>query len=333
MQNRYSSRILGVMSVGQGFAGRTMTAGFESIPVEVIDYVRATFELANTKVSQALARQPSLHEEMLDHILVTELAASPPTFFANSRAAIAIETHWLGGPWMHRRWEIADIAIFVSLRRHGQLLVRKVALLQTKRLYSHELAGTELEPHDYAIGIGRLADRVDPQVPLSTQRQFRFDGRSRYQQLQSDSHQVGVIDEYSEWRQIPVYYGLYNPISVPYTALYPMAPQSTPLGANLVGCRVIPSTSVHTVLSVKSGNWSPTFEDLTFTTLFDPADANSGHGWRIERLMADEVLNCRQGRLFEDTRDPNLRGLLYERGAPIASAISITIDFADDAAG
>ena len=80
---------------------------------------------------------------------------------------------------MHRRWEIADVAIFVSLRRQGPLLVRKVALLQTKRLYSHELAGTELEPHDYMIGVSRLADRVDPQVPLSTQRRFRFDDQSR----------------------------------------------------------------------------------------------------------------------------------------------------------
>jgi hypothetical protein len=310
-----------------------MAAGFGRIPVEVIDFVRATFERANDKVSQALARQPSLHEEMLDHILVTELAASPPTFFANSRTAIAIETHWLGGRWMHRRWEIADIAIFVSLRRQGQLLVRKVALLQTKRLYSHELAGTELEPHDYMIGIGRLADRVDPQVPLSSQRTFHFDDQSRYQQLQSDSHQVGAIDEYSEWRDIPVYYSLYNPISVPYTALYPMASQSTPLGGNDVGCRIIPATNVHTVLSSRSGNWSPTFKDLTFATAFDVADANSTRGWRIERFMADEVLNCRQGRLFEDTRDPNLRGLLYDRGAPIASAIAITIDFAGDAEG
>ena len=104
--------------------------------------MRATFERANNKVAQALARQPSMHEEMLDHMLVAELAASPPTFFANSRTAIAIETHWLGGRWMHHRWEIADIAIFVSPRGQGQLLMRKVALLQTKRLYSHECGAT-----------------------------------------------------------------------------------------------------------------------------------------------------------------------------------------------
>ncbi|MCX7367026.1 MAG: hypothetical protein NTV97_35160 [Alphaproteobacteria bacterium] len=293
--------------------------------------MRATFERANNKVAQALARQPSMHEEMLDHILVAELAASPPTFFANSRTAIAIETHWLGGRWMHHRWEIADIAIFVSPRGQGQLLMRKVALLQTKRLYSHELAGTEIEPHDYMIGIGRLADRVDPQVPLSSQRSFCFNDQSKHQQLQSDSHQVGAIDEYSNWRNIPVYYGLYNPIAVPYAAMYPMVSQSTPTEVNVVGCRVIPATSVHTLLHAKAGNWSPTYKDLTFPTRFDAADVNSIHGWRIERFMADEVLNCRQGRLFEDTRDPNLRGLLYERGAPIASAIAITIDFHDAA--
>lgn len=307
-----------------------MALGFGNIPIEVINFVRSTFERANSKVSEALSRQPSLHEVMLDHIMITELAATPPTFFANSQAAVAIETHWLGGRWMHHRWEVADIATFVSLRQQGQLVLRKVALLQTKRLYSHELAGTELDHDDYMIGIGRLADRVDPQVPLTRQRRFRFDDQSLYQQLRSDSHQVAAINEYSDWRDIPVYYGLYNPVAMPYAALYPMASPASALGSNDVGLRIVHSDDVHSVLSAKSGSWSPTFKDLTFTAPFDPADSRSIHGWRVERFIADEVLQCRQGRLFEDTRDPNLRGLLYERGAPIASGIFITIDVGSD---
>jgi len=44
------------------------------------------------------------------------------------------------------------------------------------------------------------------------------------------------------------------------------------------------------------------------------------------------VLRCRQGSLFDQPRDPNLQALLYGRSAPIAAAISITIDFGSGSA-
>ena len=100
-----------------------MTAGFSDIPQEVIDYVRTVFAQANDKASRTLTLHPSMHEEGLDQILIAELNASPPTFFAASRAAIGIETHWLGGRWMYERWEIADIAFFVMLTVRGVLLI------------------------------------------------------------------------------------------------------------------------------------------------------------------------------------------------------------------
>jgi hypothetical protein len=53
-------------------------------------------------------------------------------------------------------------------------------------------------------------------------------------------------------------------------------------------------------------------------------------GWRLERFVADEVLRCRQGTIFDDSSDPNLYGLLYRRSAPISAAIAITIDFGAD---
>jgi hypothetical protein len=54
---------------------------------------------------------------------------------------------------MYERWEVADIAVFILLRTRGHLISRKVALLQTKRLYSQEIAGTELDRADYMIDI------------------------------------------------------------------------------------------------------------------------------------------------------------------------------------
>jgi len=58
----------------------------------------------------------------------------------------------------------------------------------------------------------------------------------------------------------------------------------------------------------------------------DPHDPHSTHGWRLEHFVADEVLKCREGRLFEDADDQTLRSLLYERSAPIQAAITITVD-------
>ena len=307
-----------------------MSVGFGSIPDEVIDYVRSVFGVANDKVSKAFTLQPSMHEEGLDHFLIAELSAVPPTFLAKSSAAVGIETHWLGGRRMYRRWEIADIAVFIMITMRGKLVARKVALLQTKRLYSNELSGPELEEADFRFGIGRLADRTDNRFPLSTQRTFNFDAQSKYAMLLSESDQVDHIDTYVTQTNIPVYYGLYNPMTVPYTGQIPTTITPVLPPQNIIGCRIIPSADVHRVLAAKINIDAPSYNDLTFGKPFDPQDGLSTHGWRIERFIADEVLKCRQGRLFPPTQDMNLNSLLYERSAPITAAIAITIDFASD---
>lgn len=307
-----------------------MTWGFADIPEVVIDYVRGVFAIANDKVSRAMDAHPSMHEESLDHMLIMELSAAPPAFFANERIGVAIESHWLGGRRMWHRWEIADIAFFVVLRRQGHLQMRKVALLQTKRLYSREIAVHQLERADFEIGIGRIVDRTDPSLPLSTRRQFTFDGDCQYGAMRAGDHQIDAIDDYFDDRGIPVYYGLYNPTSLPLTAQYPALAGTAPAAINAVGCRVLPSEVVHGVVSALPAGRAPTVDSLVVSPHIDPADAGSSRGWRLERFVADEVLRCRQGRLFEDAADPNLRGLLYARSAPIQAAITITIDLGSD---
>ncbi|WP_139238561.1 hypothetical protein [Mesorhizobium sp. YR577] len=274
---------------------------------------------------------PSMHEESLDHMLIMELSAAPPAFFANERIGVAIESHWLGGRRMWHRWEIADIAFFIVLRRLGHLQMRKVALLQTKRLYSREIPVPELERADFEIGIGRIADRTDPSRPLSARRQFTFDGACVYGAMHAGDNQIEAIDDYFDERGIPVYYGLYNPTSLPYSAEYPALAGSAPAAVNAVGCRILPSAVVHAVATQLPAGRSPTADSLVVSPPIDPADAGSSRGWRLERFVADEVLRCRQGRLFEDATDPNLRSLLYARSAPIQSAITITIDLGDGA--
>lgn len=212
-----------------------MTIGFSTIPDVVIDCVRNVFARANEKVSRALTDHPSMHEPMLDSILIAELSAAPAAFFGAERIALDIETHWLGGRWMYRRWEIADIALIVMLRRHGQLEQRKVALLQTKRLYSKEIAADSFEPENYVIGIGRLGDRTDPQRPLFQQRTFGFDQDSTYDATHAGHEQIARIEAYFGERDIPVYYGLYNPVVLPLKGVYPAAPGSTGHLANTFG--------------------------------------------------------------------------------------------------
>jgi hypothetical protein len=299
---------------------------FGDIPEAVIDYIRDVFGDANKEVSTTLTRHPALHEESLDHQLIAKLTAVPPTFFAKPNMAVAIESHWLGGRHMYMNWEIADIAVCVILRERGRLALRKVALLQTKRLYSKEIPVAELERVDFLIGIGRIIDTTDPQFPLTQQRAFGFDSQSVYGALQVGSDQIERIDDYVHRREIPVYYGLYNPVLLPYADFYPITAGDPSTRTNDVGCRIIPSPDLHDIIGAMPIGQSPSFGDLTLTSSLDD-DPASVHGWRLERFITDEVLRCRQGRLFEKADDPRLSQLLYARSAPISAAIAITIDF------
>ncbi len=307
-----------------------MASPFDAIPSVVVNYIREVFGAANDKVSRTMSLHPSMHEEFLDQTLVHELAASPTAFFAAERVGVSLESHWLGGRRMFDRWEIADIAFFIILRRQGHLIARKVALLQTKRLYSREIPVVPLDESDYRIGIGRLADRIDRTVPISRQRIFRFDHSSVYQATEAGHRQIDRIDAYFEREGIPIYYGFYNPLTLPFEATYPALGGRGPECANEIGCRVVPASHVHVVVRGLEDGRSPSVSDIVMKPQFDSTDPGSMLGWRLERFIADEVLRCREGRLFDDPVDENLRRLLYSRSAPIAAAIAITIDIGDD---
>ena len=293
---------------------------FEDIPPVVIDYVRELFAVANDKVSRTLTRHPAMHEESLDHVLVSELTAAPPAFFADERIAISVETHWLGGRRMYGRWEIADIALFVILRNEGHAELRKAALLQTKRLYSKEISVSELDETEFRIGIGRIADRPDRLI--SRRRAFSFDPKCVYGAIRAADRQTRDIDAYTAERNIPVYYALYHPLEVPSAGVYPADIGADADQKNVTGCRVLPAPRVHAALAELPVGKTPSFDELLGVRKKKAATA-----WRLEEFVADEVLRCREGALFPDAADPNLQALFYERSAPIQAAISITVDF------
>ena len=303
---------------------------FADIPEAVIDYVRRVFAAANDRVTRKMSDHPSMHEETLDHALIDELTDAPPAFFADERAAVEIEAHWLGGRRMWGRWEIADMAVIVMLRQHGRLAQRKVALLQTKRLYSGEIPVQPLEWDDYVIGIGRLGDRIDPELPLTHQRLFGFEETSEYGAMSADSEQVHRIEQYVAARDIPVFYAFYNPLQLPSRSSYPRLNGERSDGPNNLGCRVQTMEQVHTRLETLAPGKSPTFGGLSGFESEAPRPAGddpfAGAGWRLENFVADEVLRCRQGALFDAATNPDLRSLFYERTAPIAAAIAINIE-------
>jgi hypothetical protein len=299
---------------------------FEDIPEAVIDYVRQVFAAANDRVSRKMSDHPSMHEETLDHTLIDELTEAPAAFFAQQQAAVVIESHWLGGRRMWERWEVADIAVVILLRRSGYLMQRKVALLQTKRLYSDEIAAVPLEMDDFIIGIGRLGDRTDPIRPLTSQRTFSFGGDSRYGAMHAGSPQVGRIEEYVKARRIPVFYAFYSPLRLPFHSTYPALNGDRVAADNDLGCRVQTMAHVHGHLASLAMGESPTFNGFMDTTVAASSDPFASAGWRLENFIADEVLRCREGALFDGSADENLEYLFYRRSAPIQAAIAITID-------
>ena len=290
------------------------------IPIEVREHIRTIFKNANDEASRTISEQPAIHEESLDHILISAMNKASSRILRNSGAALAIDTHWLGGRRLYLgRWEIADIALVAVLRHQGRLVWRKIALFQSKRLYPREINVVELEESDYVFGIGRLIDIPNSTVPLFQQRAFSFDGKSKYQELRPNSDQVRHIETYQKNRQLPVYYSLYHPLDVPHEGNFPLTGEAQIDLDNNVGCRVARSSEVHGIL--RKLETSPTYDQLN-----ESAGTFSPIGWRLEQFVADELLTCREGRRIEEAEHPDLNALLYERTAPISAAIVITID-------
>ena len=245
------------------------------LPSNILDWVRNIVSSANDEVSRAITTQPNIYEETLDQIFVNSMNGAPSTLFPDSGIALAIDTHWLGRRALWGRWEIADVALVAVFRRNGMLVWRKVALLQSKRLYSNQIDVSELDDFDYMVGIGRLIDATDPKVPLFAQRAYSFRGNSIYQQIRPSSEQVVHIDEYRAARSMPVFYSLYDPLCIPFEGTIPTINGMGLDSSNEVGCRVIGSEVVHGIISGTVS--SPTFEQINVS-----ANRAGYRGWRVE---------------------------------------------------
>jgi len=285
------------------------------LPPEVYDFVRTLFEDCNAHVARKIAHMPTSHETSLDMSLIEAISQHAP---ASHRVApdwiVRLETHYLGGGRHFGQWEVADIGFIVVWRDRGKVKLRKVAILQSKRLYPDEQGLEEDTPLDYMIGFGRLMQGDEEDLAAQEERVFTFTHESRYRALVSGDDQYQAIEAYEARRAIPVHYLFYNPLSIPWAQRVPVTERKR-FPRNDVGVQVIRARALQLALRRRQGGYTPTYADV--------AGLNP---WRLEVFVADELLRCRQGYRAKGPNDDGLVQVFSRRTGPISTAIGITID-------
>jgi hypothetical protein len=293
-----------------------------NIPTEVVNWLRKIFVECNERISNKLSNNPNLPEESLDLTWIELLSQySCPQVFSSSWT-VRLDTHYLGGLRHFRTWEIADIGILIFFRRAGKVIRSKVALLQSKRLYPTNNLVREEMTVDYEIGFARLADQEDIRVSLNAVSKFSFTTTSRYGALSAGSDQLCAIDSYQREHKLTVYYQLYKWWTIPFSQRIPLAKYAKPTGSMSAGVRIIPASSVHQALKNKAKGYTPTLTD------FDELCSAGEHqrGWRLEFFIADLLVQCHEGSVFENIGEDRIQAMFYRRSGPIAAAIAIQIE-------
>jgi len=213
-------------------------------------------------------------------------------------------------------------------RTATKLMRSKIALLQCKRLYA-EAARPETEDEArqyYGRGFGRMMTPDDEFAEMTKPKLFRFSTDSSYTALTKGSDQWLAIDDYEESKQVPVYYLLYNPLTVPCDVAVPHVVGERSSDELVTGCRVVPARHMHRLLASQENGTSPTYGQV-HDHLGSPFDQNPHRGgWSLEHFVADLLLQCKTGRVMDIRDDRSLYQVFYRRTAPIQAAISITID-------
>ena len=296
-----------------------------NIPSEIYDWVIEVFRNCNFRLSEKLSNNPHCHEEHLDLTFIDHLSCYASPISMSENWTVRLDTHFIGGRRHFFGWEVADIGVLVFFKKNGQLLKRKVALLQSKRLYPLSGVVQEETREDMTIGISVLMQGSDVGIPLSTRYTYKFDKRSKYKALKKGDRQFEVISEWMSTTKIPIYYLFYNPWRLPFTQSIPLVEYKTPNGECELGARIIPSTNIFRALKSRRNGNSPSIGDLE-TVL--PGDHNwhtNIYGWRLESFFRD-LLNCNHGYEFSSIADSNIDRLFYRKDAMLVAAISISIE-------
>jgi hypothetical protein len=292
-------------------------------PPAVYRYVRTVFRAANRRTCEKLARVPNCPEQSLDMTVIEFLSQYSGPRAVAPGWVVRIDVYYLGGLRHFARWEVGDIGLLVFAKQSGTVVSNKVAVLQSKRLYPNKGGVTEITREDYNIGFGTLLPGGGPAAPLSGHHSFPFTESSKYQALLVDDDQYKAIRDYEDQRRIPVHYLLYNPWVLPVTYTYPVRglPKLGPMGNG--SARVAPAAKLRAVLSGKPKGYAPSFLELRHVA---SNEAQHASGWRLEYFMAELVMRCQQGRVFESLQDDDVFALFNRRSGPIAAAVAVTIE-------
>jgi hypothetical protein len=206
------------------------TPASPSIPPEVLQVVREIFAGCNDEVAGLLSEQPLTHEPWLDSEFLGYLRRKGKALVVfDSGWIVDIEPQIIAGPGQYYKWEIADIGVLVRLRKGTKLMWSKVALLQAKRLYPVNAPKRTEEEFERALrGFISLHDERADELASQRRQSFRFSFKSKYRDLDLKDQQASRIDLYEQENNIPVYYLLYNPVTVPWSRSSPAYPGDPP---------------------------------------------------------------------------------------------------------
>lgn len=296
------------------------------IPNDVREWIFKVFAECNRRVASKISRIPTVHETSLDLTLIEHLSQVAVPVRLLSDWTVRLDTHFLGGARHWGSWEIADIGVLFLIRRGGEVVRSKVAVLQSKRLYPIEQDFEEDEPISRYRGFGSLWESDETFLRITTPREFHFLQRSRYKALVVSDSQYIAIRDYEDRYGIPVYYLLYHPLRIPSSRRLPLTDGRSIRGNVKVGCRVVPAEALREALSACERAYTPSYGDLKFRlpTPFDEPEHEVG--WRMETFIADLLVQCETGYVATGPYDEGINAVFSERSAPISAAISITID-------
>lgn len=191
-------------------------------PAAIHKYVQGVFADLNTRVCEKIARVPNCPEPSLDLTFIEHLSQYSAPRLVAPGWAVQIDVHYLGGLRHFNGWEIGDIGLMIFAKRQGLVLAKKMAILQSKRLYPDQGGVIEETAEDFNIGMGRLLPSGALTAPIGLNHAFSFTTASRYVALKVGDYQYKAIQDYEKQRKIPVHYLLYNPWRLPVKYTIPL---------------------------------------------------------------------------------------------------------------
>jgi hypothetical protein len=293
-----------------------MAEDWPDIPSDVIDWFRNIFAEANRKVAERLANSPNVRETAIDDTLVEALVPEEAPRLLGSGAIVMMQIHNIGGLRQIGRWEIADIAVIVSIYRGETLAHSKVGLLQSKRLYPTNHDVDEDDEIGFRWGMNRFLSRGKKRPEFILHRRYEFAAESRYGALCAGSEQVRAIEAANKQLHDATHYVFYNPPKIPLEIQYPLQSRIS-VSENPIGCRVCTAAEVHSVLEGLEDHEAPTLEQVRA--------GSSKSYWRLETWAADLLLTCKVGTRYGGALSDLTYDILYRRSGPIGAAVAVDI--------